>query len=177
MSAHPRPWHRGSSFSEGLRHPLDRERCAQWKARLEMHRRAKKITAAEAYVGHTLLKRLGTDGRLDPAHQTLADDAGVSTSTVQRAVKALHDCGLLSWIRRVVRTGARVAQTSNSYLLTLGRPPAFLANRCECQHGLQTREIEFQAVQQPVSSPQPKGLWGSAYMAALKAGKVVLRRG
>ena len=68
---HPRPWHRHSVFGDGPRVPMCRERRAVWKARIEIHRRAGRITDGEAYVGLALLKRLGQDGRCDPSHQTL----------------------------------------------------------------------------------------------------------
>src|SRR3954464_6471388 len=72
MSDHPRPWHRGSVFGDGHRVPMDRERRAVWKARVEIHCRAGRITDGYSYVALALLKRLGTDGRCDPSHQTLA---------------------------------------------------------------------------------------------------------
>src|SRR5689334_13188083 len=63
MSDHPRPWHRGSVFGDGHRVPMDRERRAVWKARVEIHRRAGRITDGFSYVALALLKFLGADGR------------------------------------------------------------------------------------------------------------------
>jgi len=39
-------------------------------------------------------------GRLDPSYQAIAEKAGVSVCTVWRALVALRDCGVLSWVRR-----------------------------------------------------------------------------
>lgn len=169
-TAHPRPWHRHSVFGPGIQHPLDRERRAVWKARIEMHRRAGRITANHALVAAAMLRRLGQDGRLDPAHQTLAADAGVSVSTTKRALKALADCGLVSWIRRIARQGQRVMQVSNSYLLSLGQPPAFPANRCECQRGRETLQRRDSSVQQAVLNiPEPARREAQAALARRRA--------
>jgi hypothetical protein len=63
------PWHRDSVFDDGPRHPLCRERRVVWKARIDLFRRAGRVTNGEPYVGQALLKRLGQDGRWDPSHQ------------------------------------------------------------------------------------------------------------
>jgi len=60
-------------------------------------------------------------GHLDPAHQTIADKAGVDRTTVLRALKRLSFHGLLKWVRRTRRVaekgsaGPQRAQTSNAY--------------------------------------------------------------
>jgi hypothetical protein len=149
-NAHAHPWHRGSIFGEGPRHPLDRERRAVWKARLAMHERAGRITSDHEKIGEALLKRLGTDGRCDPSHATLAADTGKDVSTVKRALKAFHACGLVSWAKRIVRAGQRVVQTSNAYLLTLGAAPNFPADRCEVPSARQTLKDIDSSVQQSV---------------------------
>lgn len=144
---HPRPWHRGSVFGDGPRVPLNHDRRAVWKARVELFRRAGRITDGESYVGAALLKRLGPDGRCDPSHRTLAEDSGESLSTVQRALKALRACGLVSWVRRLVRDGWRAAQTSNAYMLTLGEPPKIPVHRCDSQPERETRKDRIFSVQ------------------------------
>src|SRR6476620_6075211 len=121
MSDHPRPWHRGSVFGDGHRMPMDRERRAVWKARVESHRRAGRLSDAGSYVALALLRRLGTDRRCDPSHATLADDSGKSVDTVKRALKAMQALGLVDWARRLCREGSRVWQMSNSYLLWLSQ--------------------------------------------------------
>src|SRR6185312_643129 len=139
MSDHPRPWHRGSVFGDGHRMPLDHDRRAAWRARVELHRRAGELTDGGSYVALALLRRLGTDGRCDPSHQTLADDSGKSVDTVKRALKAMQQLNLIDWARRVCREGSRVWQTSNSYLLRLGRA-AFC---CEGDSARETRKVRF----------------------------------
>jgi hypothetical protein len=147
---HPRPWHRGSIFGEGPRIPRDREQRAVWKARLGLFRRAGRLTALHVEVGLALLRRLGTDGRCEPAHDTLARDAGCGVRTVQRALAALRDCGLAYWVNRLVRAAWRAEQTSNAYILTLGPAPDFPANRCGGQIGSAIRT----GVSSPLLSPR-----------------------
>jgi hypothetical protein len=63
------------------------------------------------------LRLLGSDGRLDPSHASLAALAVVSVDTVKRALIRLRELGLLSWQRRLVRDGWQSHQTSNAYVL------------------------------------------------------------
>jgi hypothetical protein len=69
-------------------------------------------------VGEALVKRQGEDGRLDPSYATLAKDADCCARTVQRACDAMRGLGLLRWMRRLVRNGPYIEQTSNDYELT-----------------------------------------------------------
>ena len=98
-----------------------------------MQRRANQLPAKQELVGRALLKRLGTDGRCDPSHATLADDTGVSIATVQRALKTLATLGMVQWVMRLVRDGSRVEQTSNAYVLSTGETPA-VARRSTDRH-------------------------------------------
>ncbi len=75
------------------------------------------MTFRDVLIGDTLVRRLGTDGQCDPAHDTIANDVGCCARTVRRAVVALKALGLLAWQRRIVRTGPCVDQTSNAYVL------------------------------------------------------------
>jgi Helix-turn-helix domain len=143
MSTHPRPWHRGSVFGDGHRVPMDRERRAVWKARVEIHRRAGRITDGHSYVALALMKRLGKDGQCDPSHETLYNDSGESIDTVKKALKALYGLGMLDWLRRLIREGTRVRQTSNSYLLTLGNRAVLPAVRCEGDSARGTTKCEI----------------------------------
>lgn len=118
------PYHRTSTFAEGPRVTLDRERRAVWKARVILFRRARKITAAHEDIALAMLGMLGTDGRLDPTHETIAFRAGYDARTVRRALDRLKGCGLVIWAQRIVREGWRVIQTSNAYALTIGELPA-----------------------------------------------------
>jgi len=128
---HPRPWRRGSLFGDGPRRPLSADERRAWLARADGERRAGRLTALHVEVARALLRRLGVEGQCDPAHATLAKDAGCDPSSVLRALKALREAGLVAWERRLVRrpwpTGGRGAtraeQTSNAYELLLPDRP------------------------------------------------------
>src|SRR3954463_13382278 len=122
MHAYPRcAWHHDSVFGDGPRQPLNRDERARYKFLLKAHFNAGRIPRACRDIGLALLKRLGSTGRCDPSHATLAEDAGCQAAkTAERATAALKALGLLSWARRLVRTSAtcwRVQQTSNQYCL------------------------------------------------------------
>ncbi len=130
---HPRPWRRGSLFGDGPRRPLSADERRAWLARADLERRAGRLTATHLLVASALLRRLGVDGQCDPAHATLAHDAGCDPSSVLRALKALQAVGLVGWERRLVRRpwlaggrgATRAEQASNAYELLLpGRPVA-----------------------------------------------------
>jgi hypothetical protein len=166
---HPRPWHRNSVFGDGPRVPLCRERRAVWKARIEIMRRAGRITADHGHVGLALLKRLGTAGRCDPSHQTLATDSGEDVSTVQRALKAFNACGMVTWVRRLRRDGSHVSQDTNAYVLTLGEAPRPVI-RCDRQSARETNTIDKSMVYLSVPSAS------SAEIAAAQAVMAQRRR-
>jgi hypothetical protein len=142
-NAHPRPYRRDSTFGPGIRVPMCRERRAVWRARLHLFRRARKITPLFEDIGLAMLRRLGTDGRLDPAHGTLAGDVGCDVRSVQRALAAFKTCGLVLWVRRLVRAGWRAEQISNSYVLAIGNPPAIPAPASDRQIARPTRLEAF----------------------------------
>jgi hypothetical protein len=145
-TAHPRPWHSASTFGPGPRRPLDREQRARFRFLLNQHRRVRRLTATHEMIGNALLKRLGIDGQLDPAHQTIAADVGCSERTVRRGLEALKALGLVMWARRIVRAGWRVAQTSNAYLLApiaMTNGPEIPASRCGGHSGRQTLKVSF----------------------------------
>jgi hypothetical protein len=54
-----------------------------------------------------------------PSHETLADRANCCVRTVQRALEAARDLGLVTWVERRVRAGWRWLRTSNRYTLTV----------------------------------------------------------
>lgn len=152
MPSHPRPWHRGSEFGDGARVPLCRERRAQWRARVELFRRAGRLTALHAEVGRALLRRLAVDGRCDPSHATLATDAGASPRTVRRALDAFAACGLVTWTRRLVRAGWRAAQTSSAYILRVGDAAPIQGPRCGGQADRGTLLDKFSLSAAPAES-------------------------
>jgi hypothetical protein len=144
---HPRPWRAGSIFGAGHRRPLDREQRARYRYLLYAHYRAGRLPAKQERIGQALLKRLGTDGQLDPTHATLAGDAGCSDRTVRRATATLRALGLLQWQTRLICAGRRVQQTSNQYLLVLHESLP-LVPRCGGQSGRETRRVSTESVEQ-----------------------------
>lgn len=152
---HPRPWHRGSLFGDGPRRSFGADERRAWLARAEGERYAGRLTALHVVVGRALLKRLGEDGRCDPAHATLAADVGCGERTVRRALRGLREAGMLTWEQRVVRRpwpeggpgATRAEQTSNAYVFLLPtgpitaplpRPMQLRLPRCGGQAGRET---------------------------------------
>jgi hypothetical protein len=148
--AHPRPWHAGSTFGAGPRQPLNRDQRARFKFLLNAHRRSRRISAKHELVGEALLKRLSVDGRCDPSHDCLADDAGCNARTVRRALDRLKTLGLVVWTCRIVRAGWRVVQTSNAYALCpTANPPPLVATAPKSTGGhfvRQTGRIDISTV-------------------------------
>jgi hypothetical protein len=149
--AHPRPWHRGSVFGDGRRRPLDREHRARFRYLVQMHHTAGRLTRAARDVAMALLRRLGTDGRCDPCHATLASDVGCCDRTVRRATADIRDLGLLRWQTRLVRDSWRVEQTSNAYeLLTMEK-----VAHGPSTGGQRVRQIRFVQIQGDLPLPSP----------------------
>ena len=145
MTHAPR-WHRNSVFGAGPRRPLDREQRARFRFLLNAHRRARRLTPLTELVGSALIRRLGTDGQLDPSHDTLAADVGCSARTVRRALATLRQLGLLSWQRRLVRTGWRVLQTSSAYALSIDGTQPHTGGQC----GRETRKLSIKPIMNPL---------------------------
>lgn len=114
-----RRWRKDSIFGPGPRVVLDREKRARFRFLLRAHRGSRRLTASDLDVGEVLVAALGNDGQLDLAHETIAARALCHVATVRRALCRLRDLGLVTWIRRLVRDGWRVEQTSNSYVLSV----------------------------------------------------------
>ncbi len=126
-TSHPRPWHRGSIFGDGSRRSLDREQRARFRYLIRAHRRAGRLTRAALDVGEALLRTLGVSGQCDPAHATIAEDAGCCSRTVRRAIVVMRALGLLRWVQRIVRCGWAVRQSSSQYeLLATATAPGLL---------------------------------------------------
>jgi DNA-binding transcriptional ArsR family regulator len=124
------PFHRGSLFTPGPRHPLSTDQRRAWLARIELERRAGRLTPAFADIARTLLRHLSEGGQCDPCQRRLAEQSGYSERTVRRALAALRDLGLLDWQRRLIRDRRGTRQTSNAYRLsTPATPPAAPALR------------------------------------------------
>ena len=142
---HPRPWRSGSVFGDGARRPLDREQRARFKYLLTAHRRTRRLTPLAEMIGHAMVRRLGVNGKLDPSHDTIADDVGCGARSVRRALAALRALGLLIWQCRLVRDGWRCSQTSNSYVLVPGAG-TLAAPACGGQTGRETKTLMNQGL-------------------------------
>ena len=94
MPTHPRPWHRGGLFGDGLAcrsianaAPGSGSCCMPTFTRAGYPGRARRRGGLAA--------RLSVDGRCDPSHDTLAADSGVSARTVRRATDTMRGLGLV----------------------------------------------------------------------------------
>ena len=113
-------WRRDSLFGPGPRQRLDRNGRARFRFLTRQHRGGSRLTANDVAMGEVLVSALGDDGRLDLAHNTIAERALCHPATVRRALVRLRDLGLVTWVRRLVRgssTGWRCEQGSNAYCL------------------------------------------------------------
>jgi len=79
--------------------------------------RVNNLTRAFRDVLLTLATYRGAGGVAHPSHETLASRVGCCVRTVQRALQAARDLGLVSWAERRVRAGWRWLRTSNAYRL------------------------------------------------------------
>lgn len=160
-------WRRDSIFGDGPRAPLDRNGRARFRFLVEAHHRAGRLTRAARDVALALLQRHGQDGRLDPSHATVAEDAACCERTVRRACEALHGLGLLRWVRRLLRDGPYVEQTSNAYELMPAGATVPAMRIGDGQNGRETR-LKFDS---PLLSPR-----GGERKTALKGVATALQR-
>ena len=137
-----------------------------WLARAEAERMAGRLTALHVVVARALLRRLGVDGQCDPAHATLARDAGCDPSSVLRALKALQGVSLVAWERRLVRRpwpagrlgATRAEQTSNAYELLLPDRPIAPREERRCSAVRRRPDCDRQAAGETPSQLILKGL-------------------
>jgi len=163
---HPRPWRRGSLFGNGPRRPLSADERRAWITRADGERRTGRLTALYVEVARVLLRRLGVDGQCDPAHATLARDAGCDPSSVLRALKALQGVGLVAWERRLVRRpwpaggpgATRAEQTSNAYELLLPDRPVAPREERRCSAVRHRPDCDRQPARETPSQVILKGL-------------------
>ena len=117
-----------------------------WTARIRQEHRAGNLTSSAVLVLEELAAYAsGSRGEAWPSHATLASRAGTSISTVQRALRAARDLGLIEWTERRVRAGWRWLRTSNLYRFIM---PAAAVIRTKIRHprttGLFARREESQ---------------------------------
>jgi GntR family transcriptional regulator len=77
------------------------------------------LGAHEIAVYVALSWRVDENASAWPSHATLADDAGVSVSTVKRCLRRLGELGVVEWDRRSREDGGK---SSNMYRLHVHRP-------------------------------------------------------
>lgn len=139
---------RDKVFGAGRPLPMDREAkvrlmtLARFLSRkTEARKHYGQLTAKALHVLEALLWTFhnAKTGLCFPSLKRLAEAARCSPATVQKAIRALEACGLLSWVNRIVRRREhgpagwrwRVYRTSNGYRLTDPHQPACSnANKC-----------------------------------------------
>jgi hypothetical protein len=94
-----------------------------WTARVWSEFHAGNLTRAWRDVLLTLRTYRGRGGSIHPSHETLANRAGCHPSTVQRALQAARDLGLVGWTERRARAVWRSLRTSNRYWLIVPEAP------------------------------------------------------
>jgi hypothetical protein len=94
-----------------------------WIGRIWAEFRAGNLTRAWRDVLLTLRTFRGHGGGIFPAHATLAERTSLSAKTVERALHAARDLGLVTWSERRIRRGWRWLRTSNLYLLLVPGAP------------------------------------------------------
>jgi hypothetical protein len=67
----------------------------------------------------TLATFRGRGGLICPAHQTVAERTSLSSKTVERALHAARNLGLITWAERRVKRGWRLVRSSNLYRLLI----------------------------------------------------------
>lgn len=150
--AHPRPWRRDSVFSAGPCRPLTIGEQAVFRARLHAAFGRRLLTRAWRDVGFTLLRLLGTDGRLDPSYATLARETGCDAKTVGAALRGLEALGMLRRQRRMVREATRSRQITNAYeLIPDGQPLPPAKPRRDGNFSREGQKIFVNKLPQPVS--------------------------
>jgi hypothetical protein len=111
-----------SEFGPGKRVPLNRDQRNHFNWQALQARHGKRLTANGLIVAKVMSSALGADGQLHMSHATIATKAGCHVATVRRALDQLAALKLITWVRRLIRRGQHVFQTSSAYVLTPGTP-------------------------------------------------------
>jgi hypothetical protein len=125
------PYHQDSQFAAPPALKLSQDDRRVIRAQLGIHCRNREITRLHRDLLLRLLNQrlaLRDDQLLYPSHQWLADLEGCCPRSVGEAMRRGNRLGLVSWVRRLVRKGASVRQSSNAYVLHPGT--AKLVPRC-----------------------------------------------
>jgi hypothetical protein len=94
-----------------------------WTARIWAEFRCGNLTRAWRDALLTLATFRGRGGTICPSHATVAARTALAPKTVERALHAARDLGLVTWSERRVRRGWRWVRTSNLYRLILPDAP------------------------------------------------------
>ena len=94
-----------------------------WTARIWAEFRAGNLTRAWRDALLTLATFRGHGGIICPAHATLAARTSMASKTVERALHAARDLGLITWSERRIRRGWRLIRSSNLYRLIVPDAP------------------------------------------------------
>jgi len=121
LSHSGRRWRKGSKFGPAPKCPLTAAQRREWRTGVEAAREEKGgLTIGGKAVAQALSTYVSADGSCYPSQAAIAERAQVSVSTVKRALPVLIAAGLIEVTARVVRSGWRVVQTSNAYVLRTG---------------------------------------------------------
>jgi hypothetical protein len=96
---------------------------SEWTARIWQEFKAGNLTRAWRDALLTLATFRGRGGIICPSHKTVADRANMASKTVERAVRAARDLGLVDWTERRVKRGWRWLRSSNLYRLIVPGEP------------------------------------------------------
>jgi hypothetical protein len=91
--------------------------CTEWTARIWAEFRSGNLTRAWRDALLTLATFRGHGGMICPSHASVAARTALAPKTVERALHAARDLGLIAWSERRVRRGWRWLKTSNLYRL------------------------------------------------------------
>jgi DNA-binding transcriptional MocR family regulator len=111
-----------------------------WTTRIWQEFRVGNLTRSYRDILLTLHTFRGAGGECWPSHATLAERAGCSLRTVQRALRQGEYLGLVQWVERRVRAGWRWLRTSNRYFFRLPESPVISGMGPRPRSALTTRQ-------------------------------------
>jgi hypothetical protein len=142
-----------------------------WTNRVWQERHARRLTFAQKDVLLTLAGYRVRGGSIHPSHETLAARVGCCVRTVQRALEAAREIGLVSWCERRIRRGWRTLRASNRYTLAVPIAP------CDARAattGLKVRAVFKKKIHSVSSTPAVPPIDRVEAMAALARRRAVV---
>jgi DNA-binding transcriptional MocR family regulator len=131
-----------------------------WLARMGREVTNGNLTDTEGRCLRILMSFRGHGGALFPSHESIAARARRSVSTVQRALSAARDLGLLRWAERRVRSGWRWLRTSNAYELLEPENPMKTTTGQPDRGTLRVKESSYLSVVRGVSRKEKEAREG-----------------